>query len=165
MILMLCSDAFYTVDILVQIKWECDAMNDNLKVLFLHLHWEGEKHSKLLSLAGKDFETRTWCFTSTWLEYSFYASLLSDKCEIVVYFSVLVVQSHAGDLSVLMGLVLLFIFYCSRFAFCIAHLLSKTLLTENGNVMVTQTAVMALTKPIVMNHVQTTSLLAKISSV
>jgi hypothetical protein len=31
--------------------------------------------------------------------------------------------------------------------------------------MATQTAVMALTKPIVMNHVQTTSLLAKINSV
>jgi len=31
--------------------------------------------------------------------------------------------------------------------------------------MVTRTAVMALTKPIVTNHVQTTSLLAKISSV
>ena len=35
----------------------------------------------------------------------------------------------------------------------------------NGNVMATRTAVMALTKPIVTNHVQTTSLLAKISSV
>lgn len=41
----------------------------------------------------------------------------------------------------------------------------KSLLTVNGNVMATQTAVMALMKPIVTNHVQTTSLLAKISSV
>jgi hypothetical protein len=35
----------------------------------------------------------------------------------------------------------------------------------NGNVMVTQIAAMALMKPIVMNHVQTISLLAKINSV
>jgi hypothetical protein len=60
------------------------------------------------------------------------------------------------------------IFYCSRFTFCSLALhicYPKSLLTVNGNAMVTQTAVMALMKPIVMNHVQTTSFLAKISSV
>jgi hypothetical protein len=62
----------------------------------------------------------------------------------------------------------IFVFYCGRFAFCLLALhiyYPKSLLTVNGNVMATQTAVMALMKPIVMNHVQTTSLLAKISSV